>query len=196
MTAQTLHLRPNHPCNTRITDADTGDRLYTVHSKVDEMTGHTSTEVRRGGSYGEVIALFEWREFRSDLLTFGSNDPVRANEWIKNPLIPFKESISFSIDPWKAFKWKNYGSNLSPELYEDDDKTTPIARFRRPILVGDEILPASLEIMPRATSSAYDSVDALEDWRDRVVISFLYIEKLRRTRDEDEFSPMSRALKF
>lgn len=66
--AQTLYFRPDHPCNTRITDALSGDLLYIVRTKVDATTKRTTTEVRKAAS-AEVIAVFEWRDFRSAVLS-------------------------------------------------------------------------------------------------------------------------------
>ncbi|KII89834.1 hypothetical protein PLICRDRAFT_40010 [Plicaturopsis crispa FD-325 SS-3] len=189
--AQTLYFRPDHPCNTRITDALSGDLLYIVRTKVDATTKRTTTEVRKAAS-AEVIAVFEWRDFRSDLLTFWSDEPIKASDWIKKSLIPFKETVTFTKEPWKTFKWKNFAPALSLELYDEGDKTTPLARFSKPAKVGSETMPASLEILPRAASSSSETAESQESLRDRIVMSFLYLEKMRRGRDEDEFGPTSR----
>jgi hypothetical protein len=82
----TFVLEPDNPCNTTITDSDTGNFLYRVFT---EHGNETVTKVERAD--GEIIASWEWRFFTSDRITLGKAPPVSVSAWLKTSLVPFKE---------------------------------------------------------------------------------------------------------
>lgn len=86
-TTLTLEFEPDNPCNTTITDSESGEVVYTV------ITQHTDkkTVTRIRNAAGEVIASSEWRDVRSDILTLGQAVPVSSSAWLRKSMVPFKE---------------------------------------------------------------------------------------------------------
>ena len=82
-----LIFQPDNPCNTTITDRDSGEVRYIV---VTEHPNHkTITTVNNAA--GETVASSEWRDVQSDILTFRGNSPVPVSHWLKKSMMPFKE---------------------------------------------------------------------------------------------------------
>ncbi|KAK0204761.1 hypothetical protein DFS33DRAFT_691339 [Desarmillaria ectypa] len=171
-----LTLQPNNPCNTTITDQDDdGKIIYEVYTRYEPST---ITFVKNAA--GDVIASWEWREFRSDIITLGGASPTPVSSWLKKSIVPFKDTVTFEAHTGHKYKWKGNGPGLSFELYREDDKVQPISRFQKPRRTADSTyMPAQLIFDERG-----------EEIRDLVVISFLVLEKSRRER---EHSTMNRA---
>ena len=109
-------------------------------------------------------------------------------------IIPVSSTVTFRDIAGKNFKWKGNGPGLSFEvsteyflcpllkailqLYSEEDKTNPIARFHRSRRILDKSTatqkwtPARLDLDSRA-----------DGMRDDVVVSFLFLEKGRRARE-------------
>lgn len=178
-----LVFQPDNPCNTNIIDNDDGRIMYQVATE--HAGSKTVTSVRNSG--GEVIASWEWRDVRSDIITLGRTAPVSVSAWLKKSVVPFKDTVTFHDHTGRTFKWKGNAPGLQLELYCDGDKKRPIARFYK-----------SRRLLNRQTnphSEAYSPAHLLLDSRgeqimDLIVISFLVLEKSRRF---NENSTMSRA---
>ncbi|EFI26770.1 hypothetical protein CC1G_15693 [Coprinopsis cinerea okayama7 len=170
-----LILTPDNPCNTTITDQETGEKVYTVKT---EHPDHSYTKVTRV-SDGELIASWQWREIRSDLLTLGKAPPVSSSGWLRKSKIPFVHSVYFDDDQKREYTWKGNAPGETLELYTKGKKN-PIAQFKKQFRYTDrkqtppqEVnIPAKLTLDPRAF-----------EIQDLVVISFLLLEKERRIRD-------------
>jgi hypothetical protein len=80
----TLVLQPDNPSNTKITDNDTGELVYTVHT---EHEKETITCLKDAD--GTLVAQWEWRDTRSDILTLGNAKPMSSSAWLQKSLIPF-----------------------------------------------------------------------------------------------------------
>lgn len=86
----TLIFEPDHPCNTRITkDSWHGELLYVVETEVLHPNKRTITSVRKPN--GVLLATFEWKELKSDVITLGGGEPIPAGNWLKKSIIPFNE---------------------------------------------------------------------------------------------------------
>ncbi|KAK0500500.1 hypothetical protein EDD18DRAFT_1102598 [Armillaria luteobubalina] len=133
-----LTLQPDNPCNTTITDQDDdGKTLYQVYTQYEPSV---TTFVKNGA--GDIIASWEWREIRSDIITVFSGSPTPVSSWLKKSIVPLKGTVTFEDHAGRKYKWKGNGPGLSFELIFDER--------------GEEI-------------------------RDLIVISFLVLEKTRRT---------------
>ncbi|ESK97321.1 hypothetical protein Moror_17752 [Moniliophthora roreri MCA 2997] len=170
--ALTLILTPNNPCNTRLSDSNSGKVLYEVAT---ERGKDTVTKVKRA-SDNQTVASWVWRNIRSDVITFGNASPMPSSAWLKKSLIPFRDTVTFEDSSKRTFKWKGYGPSLALELFSESDKNRPIARFLKPALLlneegklSGEWTPARLILDERA-----------EEIQDLVVVSFLMLEKSRR----------------
>ncbi|KAI0806280.1 hypothetical protein BC629DRAFT_1486675 [Irpex lacteus] len=174
----TLTLTIDNPCNTTLV-SQTGVNLYSVST---ESTKKTTTTTVRNAS-GEVIASLEWRDVRPDRVTYGSKKDISLADWMKKSIIPFKDDISFTDDDGRKYKWKGNSAGRSFELYSADDNFTSTiapnatsnALDSTPTLVDPPSsgrTPATLELAPRAI-----------EIQDLVVISFLFLEKSRRTNE-------------
>ena len=80
-----LTLTPDNPCNTVITNAN-GDELYRVNTETGEVP---HTYIRN--AQGELFASSEWRDVRSDRITWRNNAPISISDWMKKSFVPFKE---------------------------------------------------------------------------------------------------------
>ncbi len=75
----------------------------------------------------------------------------------------------------------------TPQLYAQDDKARPIARFLRSHRVLDrEAAPPTRQAVP-ARLLLDERGEAM---RDTVVVSFLFLEKSRRTRENSTVIPL------
>jgi len=138
---------------------------------------NTTTYIRNAA--GEVIASSEWRDVRSDIITLGQAGPISSSAWLKKSMVPFKDTVYFTYDK-KKFKWKGNGPGLALELYQEDDKARPIAKFMKSKrLLNKTIAPPTTEM-----STAKLILDGRgSDICDIVVISFCFLEKSRRARE-------------
>ena len=82
-----LILQPDNPCNTTITDSDSGEILYTVTTTHPE---HKTITVIKNAD-GDTIASSEWRDVQSDIITLGNSKPVPSSTWLRKNMMPFKE---------------------------------------------------------------------------------------------------------
>lgn len=79
-----LVLQPDNPSNTKITDKDTGELVYTVHTEHEKKT---ITYLKDAD--GTLVAQWEWHDVRSDILTLGNAKPMPSSAWLQKSLIPF-----------------------------------------------------------------------------------------------------------
>lgn len=85
-----LTLQPDNPCNTIITDQDDSDKtLYHVYTLYEPSV---TTFVKNGA--GDIIASWEWREIRSDIITLLGASPTPVSSWLKKSIVPLKEYTS------------------------------------------------------------------------------------------------------
>ncbi|EGN99150.1 hypothetical protein SERLA73DRAFT_181988 [Serpula lacrymans var. lacrymans S7.3] len=172
----TFVLEPDNPCNTVIRDQETGERVYTVyteHTKKD-----TITYVRNGD--GDQIASSKWRDVTSDIIKLGNTEEFPSSAWLKKSIIPFSDSVSWKDSRGKQMKWKGNSPGLALQLFTEGDNKQPVARFIKSRRSrgkdlnspAQEVQPATLVLDSRAMEIC-----------DLVVISFLFLEKSRRARD-------------
>ncbi|KAL0574275.1 hypothetical protein V5O48_007683 [Marasmius crinis-equi] len=169
-----LILEPNNPCNTNISDNEDGRILYQVST---EHARHPITRLR--GALGETLASWEWRDTRSDVISFGGGPPMSVGSWLKKSMMPFKDTVTFQDSDGRNFKWKGNAPGLSLELYCEHDKKNPIARFIKPHP------PPYQDRSFSSPQSQWTPAQLIVDKRgekmlDLVVISFLVLEKSRR----------------
>ncbi|KAF8150642.1 hypothetical protein B0H34DRAFT_665908 [Crassisporium funariophilum] len=177
----TLTLQPDNPCNTTLIDTESGEVYY----KVSTEHGKKSVTYVKDPN-GGVIASWEWREYLSDLITFGSTKPIAVSAWLHKSMIPMKRTVSFKDDIGRAYEWKNVGSGVKPELYTSDSEV-PIVRFQTALRWMDretsppveKSRPAALIITPRG-----------QEIMNLAVIGFLVLERKRRM---NETSMVNRA---
>ncbi|KAG5651817.1 hypothetical protein H0H81_007289 [Sphagnurus paluster] len=177
-----LIFETDNPCNTTIFDSDTGKVLYQVAT---EHGKETVTRVKNGG--GETLASWVWKDVRSDVITLGNGTPVSVSAWLRKSLIPFKDTVTFQDAGGRNFKWKGNGPGLSFELYAEDNKTEPLVRFRKSRTIWNRTVQPPTSTTEPARLVMDSRGIAIQDM---AVISFLVLEKSRRTR---ESSTLNRA---
>ncbi|KAJ8072211.1 hypothetical protein AAF712_007796 [Marasmius tenuissimus] len=172
-----LILEPNNPCNTNISDNDDGRILYQVST---EHGKYTTTRVRNAA--GDIIASWEWRDTRSDVITLRGLSPMSVGSWLKKSMMPFKDTVTFQDFSGKNYKWKGNAPGLSLELFSEADKKSPKARFIKPHRVPnhDRSSGPHQHLLTPAQLVVADPDDELLDW---IVISFLVLEKTRRSHE-------------
>ncbi|KAI0661467.1 hypothetical protein C8Q70DRAFT_910873 [Cubamyces menziesii] len=171
--AAVLTLSPDNPCNTTLLNED-GKELYHVHT---EHGSATTTFVKDAD--GQVLASLEWRDVLPDKVTLGQNSkgPMSIRDWLHTSLVPFylKDDVDFKDDAGRKYKWRGNAPGRALELFSEDDRfQQPIAQFRksRRDPASGTVAPAALLLTARA-----------QEIRDTVVISFLFLEKSRRTNE-------------
>ncbi|KAI0635653.1 hypothetical protein C8Q77DRAFT_1098810 [Trametes polyzona] len=167
----TLTLSPDNPSNTSVLDQN-GRALYTTYT---EHGKTTVTHVRDADEH--ILASLEWRDVLPDKVTLGNKGPMSLRNWLHTSLIPFylKDDVSFQDDAGRKYKWRGNAPGRTLELFaEDDGFKEPIARFTksRKDHASGTTTPATLTLTGRAA-----------EIRDVVVISFLFLEKTRRTNE-------------
>ncbi|KII89831.1 hypothetical protein PLICRDRAFT_52976 [Plicaturopsis crispa FD-325 SS-3] len=172
----TLVLEADNPCNTTITDIDTGKTVYAIKTYYTDKK--TWTEIK--GLCGEVVATAEWRDLRADIITLWNGPKIPQSAWLKKSNVPFKDTVYFEDLEGRKFKWKRNGPDMSLECFASDDKRNPVARFVKPKrYMNDETDPPS-----RAESPATIHLDLRgADMQDLIVISWCFLEKSRRARE-------------
>lgn len=168
----TLHLQPDNPCNCTITlDGRTVYEVVTTHEP------KTVTTLRNAA--GTVVGSFEWRDVRSDIVTFGEDGATTASsDWLKKSWMPFVDGLSFKAkESGKSFKWKKTAKGM--QLFAKESSSQPIVRFRRATRVinksTNEQEPVPAELLMDGQASGM---------MDEVVLSFIVLEKDRRAIDE------------
>ncbi|KAI0833333.1 hypothetical protein BC628DRAFT_1308624 [Trametes gibbosa] len=178
--ALTLTLSPDNPSNTTILGPDR-KVLYTVYT---QHAKATVTHVQN--PHGVVLASLQWRDVLPDRVTLAHNTPVSIRDWLHTSLVPFylKDDVAFQDDSARKYKWRGNAPGRAFELYaEDDGYKEPIARFARSrpdrastggatTTTTTTMTPATLVLTARAA-----------EVRDLVVLSFLFLEKTRRTNE-------------
>ncbi|KAM5538533.1 hypothetical protein V8D89_007866 [Ganoderma adspersum] len=166
----TLTLAPDNVSNATIHDAS-GGALYAVSTQL----GWSTSTTQVNNVHGEVVATLEWRDLLPNRLTLGKKPPISLRNWLQTSLVSHssKGNASFKDDSGRKYQWKGTTYSKTLELFaEDDVYKVPIATFKKSQLSLGEDLPAepaSLVLTERAV-----------EIQDAVVISFLFLEKLRR----------------
>ncbi|KAI1797350.1 hypothetical protein LXA43DRAFT_849896, partial [Ganoderma leucocontextum] len=101
----------------------------------------------------------------------GKKPPTSLRNWLQTRAAD--ENASFKDDSGRKYQWKGTTYSKTLELFaEDDGYKEPIATFKKSRLnLGEDLPaePASLTLTERAV-----------EIQDHVVISFLFLERLRR----------------
>lgn len=85
----TLVLLPDNPTNCEFIDTLDDETAYEVRTVYNPQSA-TITTVRNGA--GAVIGSFEWKDVRSDVVTFGADGvTMSSGDWLKKSRVPFKE---------------------------------------------------------------------------------------------------------
>ncbi|KDR79040.1 hypothetical protein GALMADRAFT_224291 [Galerina marginata CBS 339.88] len=173
-----LVLHPDNPCNTIITDCDTGEVIYTVST----VHGKQATTYVKDAE-GTTVAHWEWRDVRSDILTLGSAKPMSASTWLHKNMLPFHRTVTFRDHQNRTFKWKNVEGGGQMELYSEDDKQNPMVAFLRSLRYTDRKVDPSVEVRREATLTL-DSRG--QEIMNLAIVSFLILEKGRRSRETSQ----------
>ncbi|TBU32514.1 hypothetical protein BD311DRAFT_714237 [Dichomitus squalens] len=169
-TTTTLTLTPDDVLNATLCDGE-GTALYFVSTTPSLYT--TTTQVTR--SNGELLATVEWRDMLPNRLRLGKKPPTTLNNWLQTALVPFasKGNASFKDDSGRKYKWQGAAYANTLELFtKDDGYEEPIATFTKSRKnIGRDLPaePARLALTARAV-----------EIQDTVVLSFLFLERLRR----------------
>ncbi|TFK20664.1 hypothetical protein FA15DRAFT_707909 [Coprinopsis marcescibilis] len=168
-----LVLTPDDPCNTTITNSETDEVLYTVFTERDNDV--LCTRVNNDDNH--EIANWKWGGNRPDSLTMTkSGITVPAKEWLTPSSVPFSDAVSFTVhfsdNQEGNYRWTGTSPGKQLELRGEEDKKHTIAFFK-------SISRPPLESAPgQATLTLTGEAQEIMDM---VVISFLLLEKGRRT---------------
>ncbi|KAH9481507.1 hypothetical protein JR316_0006034 [Psilocybe cubensis] len=173
-----LMLERDNPCNTTIVNNETGELMYTV-TTVHEKDSFTYLKDAKGGH----IAHWKWRDIRSDVLTMGDAKPIPAGDWLQKSMVPFSSTVSFKDNKKRTFKWKNVEGGGQMELYSSEDKKNPVAAFLKSLDYKDRTVDPPVPVHRDATLTL---VGQAQEIINLVVISFLILEKKRRSKEAGE----------
>jgi len=177
-----LVLQPDNPSNTKITDKDTGELVYTVHTEHEKKT---TTYLKDAD--GTLVAQWEWHDTRSDILTLGNAKSMPSSAWLQKSLIPFNSSVSFKDNKGRSFKWKGVEGGGQMQLYSPEEKNHSIAAFSKSLRYIDRKVNPPAEVFRDATLTLDTRAQEITNL---VVISFLMLEKSRRIKETSQASTM------
>ncbi|KZS89406.1 hypothetical protein SISNIDRAFT_489362 [Sistotremastrum niveocremeum HHB9708] len=146
--------------------------LYTVKTYFSDK--QVTTVVEKDGT-GQIASL-EWRESTSDVVHLPPLEAVSLRDWMKPSLIPFNRSVSFVDHHERKYNWKGNGPGEQLSLWTKEVTDGPIARYE-PSHRWQPGKKAQLRLAPRAT-----------EIQDLVVVSFLFLEKHRRTNENSHLT--------
>jgi len=169
--ALSLQLERDNPCNTTIVDQD-GITLYTVAT---DFANPNKPVTRVHDGVGKLVAEWEWRDARSDLLTIRDRPQAPAGAWLKKSIIPFRDDVTWQDDTGVEYVWKNNKPGLALQLLGPRSKTQPVARFIRSH--RDYKADRENAFMVRSMLVLDESVVPIRDF---IVVSFLLLERRRR----------------
>jgi len=172
----TLTLTRDNVSNCDLVD-DNGKVYYQV---ITEHTDKSTTTTIRNAS-NEIIASLEWRDTLADKVTYGQGKPMSLWDWMKKSYIPFNDTISFTDESKRSYKWKGNTSGRSLELYTSKPNSpSPIAKF----LPAKRGFNPEGKDLPHVWSKPQFVIDARgQEIQDLIVASFLFLEKNRRTNE-------------
>jgi len=166
-----LQLERDNPCNTTIVDQD-GNALYIV---ANDFANPNKPVTRVHDGIGKLVAEWEWRDARSDLLTIRDCPQAPASAWLKKSIMPFRDDVTWKDDAGVEYVWKNNKPGLALQLFGPQSKTQPVARFIR----SHKDYKADRENAPVVPSTLLLD-ESVEPIRDLIVVSFLLLERRRR----------------
>lgn len=171
----TLALQPDNPSNTKLVDED-GNTAYTITTTFDDKSVATTTIC---DETGKRVADWIWRDMnRSHLLAFKDRKREAASNWLQTSMIPFKTTARFVDDKGRQFKWKNNEPGLHLQLFSEDNKTRPIARF-----VPPQIDPKAPRGSPPVAPAKLLLDSLADEISDDVVVSFILLEAKKREKE-------------
>ncbi|TFL04165.1 hypothetical protein BDV98DRAFT_362435 [Pterulicium gracile] len=174
----TLVLLPDNPTNCEFIDTLDDETAYEVRTVYNPQSA-TITTVRNGA--GAVIGSFEWKDVRSDVVTFGADGvTMSSGDWLKKSRVPFKDTVTFEDSRGKTFKWKGNSPGLSLSLFIEDDKQQPVARFQKAHRILDKSTDPPTQVQVAAQLLLDERANEI---RNEVVLSFILLEKSRRARE-------------
>ncbi|TEB19959.1 hypothetical protein FA13DRAFT_1645677 [Coprinellus micaceus] len=121
----------------------------------------------------ERIGEVEYHTIFSSIITFGGvAQSVDKFFRKKISLLNLASHRIFTGPDGKEYRWKL--GYAKPVLYLNDDTSTPVAKFHQQDIIS---------ITPRARRAALEIFPAGEHMVDLIVVTLVYIEKLRRNRE-------------
>jgi len=166
----TLTLESDCPWKTAIID-DTGCTVYDVKTAFHEDSNYTAIRNERY----EIIATLRWRDFLPDQIMFdGCAEFVSLNSWLKRSKVPMTHNVKWKDNSGRGYVWHGNAPGLPLELFTEDDKRIPIATYHPSALKSNSRPP--IRAPPRLEFSRQG-----HDIRDLMVVSFVCLEKKRRT---------------
>ncbi|KAJ3886205.1 hypothetical protein GG344DRAFT_81940 [Lentinula edodes] len=117
------------------------------------------------------VGKIGWALFKSSMITFGKGPEQKADQYFQKESWGFwGRHRVFTGPDRKEYKWVL--GFYTPELILNDGSNTPVARFHRRKFILWNTPPGYLEILP----SGVDMIDT-------ILITFIYIEKLRKDKE-------------
>ncbi|KAF8071984.1 hypothetical protein FPV67DRAFT_1578220 [Lyophyllum atratum] len=125
---------------------------------------------------------------------------MSASAWLKKSSVPFKDTVKYK-DPER--KWKGFAPGLSLELYSSEYPNEALVKFHKSrrfsasktstttrVIEAGGIVKVETKVRSETRNPARLTIDpsvVRAGLLDEVVVTFLYLEKVRRERDDDKF---------
>jgi len=165
-----LILESDCPWKTAIVD-ERGCTVYDVKTAFHEDSNYTAIRNERY----EIIATLRWRDLLPDQIMFGEvAEFVSLNTWLKRNKMPMAHNVKWKDNLGRGYIWQGNAPGLPLQLFSEDDKRTPIVIYH----------PSALKTNSRPTIRTPPRLELSrrgQEIRDMVVISFVCLEKKRRT---------------
>ncbi|GLB40461.1 hypothetical protein LshimejAT787_0803320 [Lyophyllum shimeji] len=166
-------------------DFFTSDAVALAHEITGSCAAKESSEGKGSGKGGEGLMT------------------MPASAWLKKSAVPFNHTVTYKDPERKAYKWKGFAPGLSLELFSSENPSKALVQFKKAgrstttrtgmttrLSDDDGQTKSETKIGSRTCCPARLTIDvslARAGLLDEVVVAFLYLEKVRRERDDDDF---------
>jgi len=181
MAPLTLTLENDCPWSTNFLDPE-GEVLYETRTYFQGDTNYTAIR----NDKDEIIGTLRWKETLPDEIMLRGSKFKSIVGWLKKSWIPMNYTVAMKDDAGRGYVWMGNAPGLQLQLYtaEDKKKTEPIAISKSSYLIPNTATggdPSAPRPPPTRALATLTLTDRAQEVRDLVVVSFVVLEKGKKT---------------
>ncbi|KAJ7041961.1 hypothetical protein C8F04DRAFT_946387 [Mycena alexandri] len=140
--------------------------------------GHGAELGDRGDRFA-LLARIDWRLFDSSVIHFRGRELATREFFRKEGLGCYGRHRVFTARDGREFKWILGAYTSKASLQLNDSAETPVAIYR----------PKKLGLFSKPRKASIEIFPPFEDMLDEIMVTFAYIERLRKTKERTARSP-------
>ncbi|KZP29468.1 hypothetical protein FIBSPDRAFT_851462 [Athelia psychrophila] len=147
--------------------------IYDIKTVFQGDTNYTAIR----DEHDEIIATLRWRDlFADEIMLSGQSGFSSVRKWLKKSMVPMNYNVKLQDEKGRGYIWQGNAPGMTLQLFTKEDRTTPIATFRRSRLIGSPGGGRAVRVRP-----AIELTSRGNEVRDLAIISWVCLEKSRRT---------------